>query len=745
MKRILILIQVILLVSCVPTKKSANLDLSKNILVIAAHEDDEVIGPGILINRAINSGVNVTVVVTTDGAPKEFGHGAFEASVRKNETIEALGVLGVKEEDILFLEYDDLGFIFEVDVQNETNRIKRIIEDVNPDAVYVHAYEGGHVDHDATHRLVVNAIADLNYTGKTYEFIEYNAYKWGGAIPEEEDQVDNIECPVEILAPVETEEQAKKDALKKYISQHPVKKNLIAKNDTGFKIIHLSATINGEEVKGIQNGTHYLKLGEAAFFYPIELTPYGQSLIKNPNPTEREKLQLLMTFDKFIHYPYDTCAPKPENTLIEIDGSMLNYESRAKCYPTAYFEAPCTEEEKNHWSPHDHDGIQTCEEYKRKVLDEYSTMNIEIKKDIQKYELMFPDGIPESVRKNFRRGQYYVVAENPNFLGTFRVKPSSNIVLTLEFGNLLNKAIENVTLAVDFQGYLRQGLNLKDQVIDLGKFDPKTIKLQEIEINIPLHVDFEHNIYNLHLTLNGSSEGAHVQKDHYLGVEVTMKNHEIVIYQIGSRDYHRKFGDGISCFYLFLTNLGKEPAEYTVNVHSKELGIDINHTHNDVRYCTEFFTYDLNGNLIPNKYCPDPLIPSNEYIGKDIYIPVSLTGLPTGEYKFLISLFNKYDDLKDQKTVTVFLDENGSYEVIEYIAEYGSDLLVSPPIIKPEIKYSKECEENYLVCLFYWPDMIRGLPKYDYTKPPAEKIAYEEQIQTYCNKTFEDFLNVFPN
>lgn len=196
-----------------------------NILIFSPHPDDEVIGVGGRMIQVKKEGYDITVVMMTDGSPKEFDEQEEISAIRKNETLEALELIGINKENVIFLDYDDLGFIFDSDIKVYIDEIKKIIREVNPDEIYIPAYEGGHIDHDSTNFLVISSLSELDKKYKVYEYIEYNAYFWGAPIPVKEDTLNNEIFPVyELIMDVE-EVRLKKEMLKKYRSQDPSFKN----------------------------------------------------------------------------------------------------------------------------------------------------------------------------------------------------------------------------------------------------------------------------------------------------------------------------------------------------------------------------------------------------------------------------------------------------------------------------------------------------------------------------------------
>jgi N-acetylglucosamine malate deacetylase 2 len=121
-------------------------------LVVVAHPDDEAIGAGGLL-----AGLPDAVVAhVTDGAPRDerpaltrgFQTREEYARARRREVTNALSHVGITPERCRGLGYVDgelslqlLELVFDV---------ADLMDEVRPDIVLTHPYEGGHSDHDAT-------------------------------------------------------------------------------------------------------------------------------------------------------------------------------------------------------------------------------------------------------------------------------------------------------------------------------------------------------------------------------------------------------------------------------------------------------------------------------------------------------------------------------------------------------------------------------------------------------------------
>lgn len=127
---IVILAVIVVMFSIQPRERNARIDqlktftLSgyKRLLVFAPHEDDETLGQAGLIQRALAQGMEVKVVIETNGdgylfATIEEFRKAFPTSgdyihlgnIRQQESLNALKVLGVQPSNVIFLSYPDRG------------------------------------------------------------------------------------------------------------------------------------------------------------------------------------------------------------------------------------------------------------------------------------------------------------------------------------------------------------------------------------------------------------------------------------------------------------------------------------------------------------------------------------------------------------------------------------------------------------------------------------------------------------
>lgn len=128
--------------------------MSKSVLVVAAHADDEVLGCGGTIARHVDEGDSVHVVFMADGVKSRRMDGSDELKRRNQARDEALKILGVSECSALDFPDNRMDSMPLLDV---VQALEPIIKQVQPARVYTHHHGDLNVDHRLTHQAVMTA------------------------------------------------------------------------------------------------------------------------------------------------------------------------------------------------------------------------------------------------------------------------------------------------------------------------------------------------------------------------------------------------------------------------------------------------------------------------------------------------------------------------------------------------------------------------------------------------------------
>lgn len=136
----------------------------KSVMVVAPHQDDEVLGCGGLIASKQEQNIPVQVVFITDGAASHSWHPQFQAGeivpIRREEALKALSILGIKPSQIHFIDEPDgkLNFLNSVERQQTIEQLAQLLQSFQPEEVYVTHRHDRSEDHEATYKLVQEAI-----------------------------------------------------------------------------------------------------------------------------------------------------------------------------------------------------------------------------------------------------------------------------------------------------------------------------------------------------------------------------------------------------------------------------------------------------------------------------------------------------------------------------------------------------------------------------------------------------------
>jgi len=114
-----------------------------NILVIAAHPDDEILGMGGTIYKLSKAGHKIYLCIVTDGKCDTCGL-KDRHKKRKKSAIDASKLLGIH--DVYFLDFQDmrLNVTPQIEINNE---LEKIIKKIKPEIVYTVPDNDFHKDH----------------------------------------------------------------------------------------------------------------------------------------------------------------------------------------------------------------------------------------------------------------------------------------------------------------------------------------------------------------------------------------------------------------------------------------------------------------------------------------------------------------------------------------------------------------------------------------------------------------------
>lgn len=162
--------------------------MNKRIVVFAPHPDDETLGCGGTIAKKISEGYEVIIVVMTDGryaflsvlgiesdpTPEEL------AEIRKEEVIRAIGILGVPEGNLIFLNFED--GTLEINEEKAEEKVAEVLSKNLPMEVYFPYKRDSHPDHRATYRVVKNSIRKLSLSTLSCQYSILHKYSRIGPI-----------------------------------------------------------------------------------------------------------------------------------------------------------------------------------------------------------------------------------------------------------------------------------------------------------------------------------------------------------------------------------------------------------------------------------------------------------------------------------------------------------------------------------------------------------------------------------
>ncbi len=140
---------------------------NERIVIFSPHPDDETISCGGYIQRANENKSIVFIVLITDGNRRH------KKLIRYEEFRKATSLLGVNEENLIFLNYPD-GKLFKY--KNElTEDFFEIIENLKPNKVFIPVSYDNHRDHKISGEILREVLSNFENI-KIYQYLVHHDY-----------------------------------------------------------------------------------------------------------------------------------------------------------------------------------------------------------------------------------------------------------------------------------------------------------------------------------------------------------------------------------------------------------------------------------------------------------------------------------------------------------------------------------------------------------------------------------------
>jgi len=154
--------------------------MTKTVLVVAAHTDDEAIGCGGAIARHVAEGDTVYAVFMADGVTSRPDSSDTELAQRQKASESAMKILGIKQSFMLGLPDNRMDTVPFLDI---VQSLEKVVCEVNPAIIYTHHHGDLNIDHRITHQAVLTACRPTPACAvrEIYSFEVLSATEWNTA------------------------------------------------------------------------------------------------------------------------------------------------------------------------------------------------------------------------------------------------------------------------------------------------------------------------------------------------------------------------------------------------------------------------------------------------------------------------------------------------------------------------------------------------------------------------------------
>ena len=186
--------------------------MSKNVLVVAAHPDDEILGCGATICKHTKQGDVVHIIIMAEGLTSRDDK--RDVNIHKNDLV-YLHTISQKVADLMGVRKLILGGFPDnrmdsVNLLDVVKVVEKEMQEFEPDIVYTHHFGDVNIDHRIVHDAVITACRSYpGQTVKTLLFFEIlSSTEW------------QMQCGAKVFCPTWFEEVSKDDFKRKEEALH---------------------------------------------------------------------------------------------------------------------------------------------------------------------------------------------------------------------------------------------------------------------------------------------------------------------------------------------------------------------------------------------------------------------------------------------------------------------------------------------------------------------------------------------
>lgn len=147
--------------------------MSKTILVLCAHSDDHILGPGATLAKYAKQGKRIVTIIFSYGQ-LAMPHIQEKIAIRTRvEEAKAADKI-INGHKVLFFGIPEKGFAKHIKEKKISKKIIELIKKYKPEKIFTHSFDDPHPGHRDVYKTTMEALDKINYKGDVYAFDVWN-------------------------------------------------------------------------------------------------------------------------------------------------------------------------------------------------------------------------------------------------------------------------------------------------------------------------------------------------------------------------------------------------------------------------------------------------------------------------------------------------------------------------------------------------------------------------------------------
>ncbi len=147
------------------------------IMVMCAHSDDQIIGPGGTLTKYAKQGKRIITVIFSYGE-LSMPHIKKEIAIKTRVDEAKAADKIIKGDGVFFLGLTEVNFKEQLAEKKIHEKVWNLIKKYKPSKIFIHSFDDPHPNHREVYKIVTKILDNMNYKHEVYTYDVWNPFNF---------------------------------------------------------------------------------------------------------------------------------------------------------------------------------------------------------------------------------------------------------------------------------------------------------------------------------------------------------------------------------------------------------------------------------------------------------------------------------------------------------------------------------------------------------------------------------------